>query len=200
MKVTIIGKEHIPLGSCVFIANHQSNYDIFFLTAAVPFGTVSIGKKSILFFPFFGLVYWLLGNIFIERTNKMQAIQVLQKTKEKMLKDNISVWLFPEGTRNYSKGLRPFKTGAFYLARHGGFPVVPVAVSNYYSYFRLNRLVNGEVIIKFLPAITIIKITSQPIREVIALVYKILDNKIAELDEMLRESNGKILKSEKNNS
>ncbi|MBF1994834.1 hypothetical protein HW114_04535 [Serratia symbiotica] len=48
-----------------------------------------------LYFPCFGLIYWLSGNVFIEHSNKMKAMQALQKAKGKMLRDNMSVWLFP---------------------------------------------------------------------------------------------------------
>ena len=188
VKITITGKENIPSGSNVYVANHQSNYDIFFLTAAVPPGTVSIGKKSILYFPFFGLIYWLSGNIFIERGNKVKAMQTLQKAKEKILKNNISVWLFPEGTRNYGKDLKPFKTGAFHLARNAELPLVPVSVSNYYGYFKLNRINNGKIIIRFLPPVPKETITTQPVRDVVAAVYEKMNTEIAALNQELKRS------------
>ena len=196
VKITITGRENIPSGSCVYVANHQSNYDIFFLTAAVPAGAVSIGKKSILYFPFFGLIYWLSGNIFIERGNKVKAMQALQKTKEKMLRDNISVWLFPEGTRNYGKGLKPFKTGAFHLARNAGLSLIPVSVSNYYGSFNLNRINNGKIIIRFLPPVPKETIATQPVREVVAAVYEEMSTEIAALDKELSLSSEHILKQE----
>lgn len=185
IKITITGKENIPSGSCIYVANHQSNYDIFFLTAAVPLGAVSVGKKSILYFPFFGLIYWLSGNIFIERGNRMKAMQSLLKTKEKILKNNTSVWLFPEGTRNYGKVLRPFKTGAFHLARNAALPVIPVVASNYYPGFRLNRLKNGEVFIKYLPALSKETIAALPVKDIVASVYKTMNAEITELDKKL---------------
>ncbi|CAI0871169.1 1-acylglycerol-3-phosphate O-acyltransferase [Serratia entomophila] len=196
VKITVTGRGNIPSGSCVFVANHQSNYDIFFLTAAVPPGAVSIGKKSILYFPFFGLIYWLSGNIFIERGNKIKAMQALQKTKERMLKDNISVWLFPEGTRNYSKGLKPFNTGAFHLARNAGFPLVPVSASNYYGSFKLNKIDNGEVIIKFLPAVPHEIIATLPVREVVATVYAQMSTEIETFDKELIPSGEDFFKVE----
>ncbi|MCP1106282.1 1-acylglycerol-3-phosphate O-acyltransferase [Serratia nevei] len=185
VKIIVTGRGNIPSGSCVYVANHQSNYDIFFLTAAVPPGAVSIGKKSILYFPFFGLIYWLSGNIFIERGNKIKAMQALKKTKERMLKENMSVWLFPEGTRNYGKGLRPFKTGAFHLARNAGLPLVPVSASNYYGSFKLNKIDNGEVIIKFLPPVPHEIIATLPVREVVATVYAQMSTEIETLDKEL---------------
>lgn len=152
LRIEISGQEHIPSDrSSVYIANHQSNYDVFIFTACVPNRTVSIGKKSILFLPVFGLIYWLSGNIFIERKKTERAIETLKATKQKITENRTSVWIFPEGTRNHGKGLLPFKTGAFHLARHAGVPIVPVCVSSYYRHFRLNRLHNGVVRIRFLP-------------------------------------------------
>ncbi|HDX9112747.1 lysophospholipid acyltransferase family protein [Enterobacter cloacae] len=196
VEITIIGRENIPSGSCVYVANHQSNYDIFFLTAAVPPGAVSIGKKSILYFPFFGLIYWLSGNIFIERGNKVRAMQALQKAKEKMLRNNISVWLFPEGTRNYGKGLKPFKTGAFHLARNAGLCLVPVSVSNYYGCFNLNRFNNGKIIIRFLPPVPKEIIATQPVRDVVADVYEKMNTEIAALDKELSMSSNQVSRQE----
>jgi len=183
VKITLQGQENIPSTSCVYVSNHQSNYDVFLLTAAVVPGTVSIGKKSILYFPFFGLMYWLSGNIFIDRSNKINAMHALQKTKQKMLRDNISVWLFPEGTRNYGQGLKPFKTGAFYLARNAQLPLVPIVVNNYYPDFRLNRLNNGEITIKYLPVIEAKAVTSQPLRQVVADTYARMNAEIASLNK-----------------
>ena len=61
--------------SCVIIANHQSNYDLYVLGRVVPKRTVSIGKKSLKWVPFFGQLYWLAGNVLIERGNAKQAKQ-----------------------------------------------------------------------------------------------------------------------------
>ncbi|QKJ85113.1 1-acylglycerol-3-phosphate O-acyltransferase [Paramixta manurensis] len=196
VKIIITGRENISSGSCVYVANHQSNYDIFFLTAAVPPGAVSIGKKSILFFPFFGLIFWLSGNIFIERGNKIKAMQALQKTKEKILRENMSVWLFPEGTRNYGKGLKPFKSGAFHLARNAGLCLVPVSVSNYYGCFKLNRINNGKIIIRFLPPVPKETIATQPVRDVVAAVYEKMNTEIAALDKELSMSGDQVSRQE----
>src|SRR3990167_5491444 len=51
--------------SCVIIANHQSNYDLYVLGRVVPKRTVSIGKKSLKWVPFFGQLYWLAGKVLL---------------------------------------------------------------------------------------------------------------------------------------
>jgi lysophosphatidate acyltransferase len=52
-----------------------------------------------------------------------------QEIKEKRQ----SVYIFPEGTRSYTKEptLLPFKKGAFHLAVQAQVPIVPVVVANY---------------------------------------------------------------------
>jgi 1-acyl-sn-glycerol-3-phosphate acyltransferase len=46
----------------------------------------------------------------------------------KALAEGVSVFLFPEGTRNYSSELKPFQKGAFRLAIENSVPVVPVVI------------------------------------------------------------------------
>ena len=80
-------------------------------------GTVSLGKRSLVYIPLFGWLYWLSGNILIDRKNKSKARDTLGVAIKKIIERRISVWVFPEGTRSYSEGLLPFKTGAFELQK-----------------------------------------------------------------------------------
>ena len=93
---------------CVVVANHQSNYDLYVLGRVVPPRTVSIGKKSLKWIPFFGQLYWLAGNVLIDRGNGRQAKQAMLQTTETLQQRETSLWVFPEGTRNLGKGLLPF--------------------------------------------------------------------------------------------
>lgn len=45
------------------------------------------------------------------------------------------LWIFPEGTRNHSRGMLPFKKGAFHLAIDANAPILPVVFSNYGSFY-----------------------------------------------------------------
>ncbi|HET7483236.1 MAG TPA: lysophospholipid acyltransferase family protein, partial [Actinomycetota bacterium] len=53
----------------------------------------------------------------------------MMETCRHHLNSDISVLIFPEGTRSESAALRPFKDGAFRLAMDTGRPVVPVALT-----------------------------------------------------------------------
>ncbi|WDE04884.1 1-acylglycerol-3-phosphate O-acyltransferase [Thalassomonas viridans] len=137
------------MGPAVYIANHQNNYDLFTISGAVPENTVSVGKKSLKWIPFFGQMYWLTGNILIDRKNSSKAMNTIAQTAAKIREKELSVWLFPEGTRSKGRGLLPFKTGAFRTAVQADVPVVPVCVSNLHGVINLNRWDNGKMIIEF---------------------------------------------------
>ena len=143
------------IGPVVYICNHQNSYDIFTVSGAVQPGTVSVGKKSLKWIPFFGQMYWLTGNILIDRKNKNKAMGTIDTTAQKIREKKLSVWLFPEGTRSYGRGVLPFKTGAFRTAAKAEVPIVPVCASNTHKTIDLNRWDNGKMIIEFLAPITL---------------------------------------------
>ncbi len=131
----------------VVIANHQNSYDIFTICRAALPGLVTVGKKSLIWIPIFGQIYWLSGNIMIDRKNSSRARNTLEYTANKMRTRKMSIWFFPEGTRSYGRGLLPFKAGAFKLASQTAAPIVRVTCSNTHEKVKLNRWDNGTVII-----------------------------------------------------
>ena len=139
--------------SCVIIANHQSNYDLFVFGNVVPYRTVCIGKKSLKWVPLFGQLFWLAGNVLIDRSNAQKARKSMQTTTRTLQDKDTSIWVFPEGTRNLGKTLLPFKKGAFHMAITAGVPIVPVCVSTYSQHLKLNRWHSADIQIRSLPAI-----------------------------------------------
>lgn len=138
---------------CVVVVNHLSNFDLFIMGSVVPRRTVTIGKKSLRWIPIFGQIYWLAGNVLINRGNAAQAKQAMLETTETLQHRDTSIWVFAEGTRNLGKGLLPFKKGAFQMAITAQVPIVPLCCSNYKRTMRLNRWHSGKLIIRALPPI-----------------------------------------------
>ncbi len=138
---------------CVIVANHQSNFDLFMFGCAVPPRTATIGKKSLRWIPIFGQIYWLAGNVLIDRGNAAKAKQAMLQTTATLQQNNTSIWVFAEGTRNHGKGLLPFKKGAFQMAITAGVPIVPLCCNTYRNSMRLNRWHSGTLIIRALPPI-----------------------------------------------
>ncbi|ATY60698.1 AtaAp protein [Cordyceps militaris CM01] len=127
---------HDVLGStrpAVFIGNHQTELDVLMLGAVFPKYCSVTGKRSLKHIPFLGWFMTLSGSIFIDRANSKDARQAMQGAADEITTRKQSVYMFPEGTRSYSKEpiLLPFKKGAFHLAVQAGVPIVPCVVSNY---------------------------------------------------------------------
>ena len=155
IKIEMEGRElfgrHHP---CLYIANHQTNLDLFIIASIMPPHSVSLGKTAIARIPIFGLIYYFAGNILIDRVSKRNALSAMKKVADQIIKKNVSVFLFPEGTRSRGKGLLPFKNGAFNIAHRIERPLVPVVVSSYaQKKFALNRWRAGTIYIKVLDAI-----------------------------------------------
>ena len=170
---------------CVVVANHQSNYDLYVLGRVVPPRTVSIGKKSLKWVPFFGQLYWLAGNVLIDRGNAQQAKQAMLTTTETLQHQDTSIWVFPEGTRSQGKGLLPFKKGAFQMAIAAGVPIIPVCVSSYAGRFRLNRWNSGRVLIRSLPAIPTLGLTLDDLPQLMQRCQQLMGECIDQLDQQL---------------
>ncbi|EPB71532.1 Acyltransferase [Ancylostoma ceylanicum] len=121
-----------------------------------PRGTVMM-KKSLQYIPFFNFASWLANAIFIDRYNHEKAMAQIDYCVEKLKSKNLKIWIFPEGTRNHGDGLLKFKKGAFNIAVRGGFPIVPIVLSNYRPFYSKTEKYfksDGEVIAKVLSPIS----------------------------------------------
>lgn len=136
--------------SYLYIANHQNTYDLITVSRSARPGAVTIGKKSLKWVPIFGLIYWLSGNILIDRKDSSSARGTLDVASKKVKEKGLSIYMFPEGTRSRGKGILPFKTGAFRLARATNQRIVPICCSDL-SDIRFNRWNNGTVLVDIMP-------------------------------------------------
>jgi 1-acyl-sn-glycerol-3-phosphate acyltransferase len=190
LSYEVRGLENVKDHPVVYIGNHQNTYDIFTVSNAVRKNTVSMGKKSLKWAPFFGQVYWLSGNILIDRGNRTKAHGTIGQAAAKIKQKKISVWLFPEGTRSNGRGLLKFKLGAFYTANMAGVPFVPVVISTTHNQIKLNRWNNGKYIIEYLPEMTVDSDDKAEVRKVADAAHELMKDKLAELDKELAEVNG----------
>ncbi|MFP3019157.1 MAG: 1-acylglycerol-3-phosphate O-acyltransferase [Arsenophonus sp.] len=188
--ITIINRvpsEAKNYGPSIYIGNHQNNYDMVTMSNVVQPNTVTVGKRSLIFIPFFGQLYWLAGNIFINRTNRIKAHNTILHLVNQIKKRKISIWMFPEGTRSCGKGLLPFKNGAFYVAIAAGIPIVPVCLSETGGRIKLNRWNNGLVIIEMLEPIDTKKYNLKNVRKLAEYCYDLCKTKISELNKEIEE-------------
>ncbi|MGI2104588.1 1-acyl-sn-glycerol-3-phosphate acyltransferase [Shewanella sp. 11B5] len=167
---------------CIYLANHQNNFDLFTHTSVVPKATVSLGKKSLAWMPLFGQIYWLSGNILIDRKNRHSAFDTMAKTVERMKNKGLSVWIFPEGTRSRGRGLLPFKVGAFHTAIAAQAPIVPVLASCQ-SHINLNRWNNGVVIVEMMEPIPTAGLDKNDVKALNTKVHQLMSARLVELNK-----------------
>ena len=110
----------------IFIFNHCSTLDIpaVLMLALERFRIVI--KWELQYIPFFFIIGRLTGQVFIKRSDKEHAIATLQKTYDRLRKNNLNLILAPEGSRKHEGKIGPFKKGAFRMAIDLGYPIVPI--------------------------------------------------------------------------
>lgn len=153
-KVEVEGRENLNHQPCIYVANHQSGLDMATFGTIYPSRTIVIGKKEVKKMPFFGIFFVAAGNVTIDRKKTAEAVAGLKEVVEVIREKKVSIWIFPEGTRNRSGvGILPFKKGPFHMARQAGIPVVPLVSSslNPRLDWKGRRLTPGVVKIRVLP-------------------------------------------------
>ena len=133
LPVTINGKEHIKKGqSYVFVANHQSMFDVWLIYGWLPVVFKWLMKAELRKVPFVGTACKAAGHIFVERRNAKAAMESL-KNVEKQLSNGVCTVIFPEGTRSLNGEVGKFKRGAFQIAWDLGLPVIPLSLDGCYE-------------------------------------------------------------------
>ena len=148
VHVNVQGLSNIePDKSYIYMANHQSNFDIPVLLGYLPVQFRWLAKAELFKIPVFGRAMLGAGYVKIDRFNQESAFESINEAARKM-KDGVSVMIFPEGTRSKDGSIRPFKKGGFVMAVDSGVPIVPVVIRGTWpimakSSLRINR---GEVV------------------------------------------------------
>ena len=133
-RVKIKGNENIdPEKSYIFVANHQSMFDIFLIYGYLNAKFKWIMKMELRRTPLLGKACESMGHIFVDRSSPMRAQKSLEAAKSRLLQGNNSIFLFPEGTRSANGKIGRFKRGAFTIARDLHFPIIPVSISGAYD-------------------------------------------------------------------
>jgi 1-acyl-sn-glycerol-3-phosphate acyltransferase len=157
--------------SCIFMCNHQSNYDIPVLLGKLPVQFRWLAKAELFRIPLFGRSMRGAGYISIDRFDRNSAFQSLDKAAA-TIKQGTSVMIFPEGTRSTDGKLLPFKKGGFVLAVDAGVPIVPIVISGTHDIMPKGRLLvrRQSVLVQVQPPILTSEFTRDTKAELMARV------------------------------
>ncbi|KAK4196162.1 putative 1-acyl-sn-glycerol-3-phosphate acyltransferase [Triangularia verruculosa] len=190
----------------VFIGPHQTEVDLLMLGCMFPQYCSVTAKSQLKKIPFLGWFMTLSGAVFIDRKNSKDARQAMQGAGEEIKNKKQSVYMFPEGTRSYTKEptMLPFKKGAFHLAVQAQVPIVPVVVANYSHIYSIKEMLfkSGSVPCKVLDPIPTTGLTAADVdeltretrevmlKEMIALTEKARGKTAPQAAPLLKKQNG----------
>ena len=127
----------------VVVANHESYADVF-LISCFPWEMKWLSKDTMFKIPCMGWMMQMAGDVKLVRGNRDSAADAIVQCRDRLAK-NVSVMIFPEGTRSRTWEMLPFKDGAFRLAIESGAPILPIAVAG-------TRYAMAKGTFRFLPA------------------------------------------------
>ena len=129
IPVTWSGYEHLAAqGPQIVVANHSSFFDILALLAYLPVNPKFIAKKELFNIPILGMAMRAAGHVRLDRGNRSQAFGAYENAAEQMRQKQLTVVVYPEGTRTRTGDLLPFKKGPFVFAIDAQAPIVPCYV------------------------------------------------------------------------
>ncbi len=127
IPLRVHGREHLPQGPCIVVANHASYLDGLVLTAALPRRFSFVVQDGAASWPLIGLTLRRMGVIFVNRASTHHSAQLTRQLMRR-LHQGEPLAIFAEGTFNAAPGLLPFKSGAFLIAARTRSPVVPAGI------------------------------------------------------------------------
>jgi len=155
-RIEISGKEHLdPKRPAIYVVNHTSMIDLFIALKLMPYGSVGVVKREVIFYPFFGQLYLLTGHLRIDRGDHAAAVASMRKLAEIVQRARLSIFMSPEGTRSRDGRLRPFKRGMAHLAIGTRLPIVPIVIHAAHTAWRSDSLSvrGGTIRVEVLPAV-----------------------------------------------
>lgn len=129
LPIKVEGREHLdPHQSYVFVANHQGAFDIFLIYGFLGRNFKWMMKKGLRRIPLVGTACAAAHHIFVDRSGPSK-IKATYDNARNILKEGMSVVVFPEGARSFSGHMGVFFRGAFMLADELQLPVVPITIN-----------------------------------------------------------------------
>lgn len=133
VRVTVSGRENIDSNvSYVFVANHQSAYDIFSVYGYLGHNFRWMMKQSLRKIPFVGWACQWSHQIFVDNSSPVATRRTMERA-EKQLSGGMSLVIFPEGKRTWNGEMNRFKKGAYRLAVEFNLPVVPITIDGAFN-------------------------------------------------------------------
>ena len=144
------GLEKLPEGRFLLVGNHRSNFDpIVTWYTLKECDLAFLSKEENFRIPIFGRIIRKCCFLPIDRQDHRKALTAINQAAALLEGNQVSVGVYPEGTRSKEGVLLPFHNGVFKIAKKAGVPIVVVAVRGtetiHKNYFRRPSYVSLEI-------------------------------------------------------
>ncbi len=165
---------------CLFVSNHRSNYDPI-LTWYVfrDWKLAYLSKIENFSIPVFGRFIRKCCFMAIDRKNIRNAVPTIRKAGELLEKGEVSIGVYPEGTRSRKCVLLEFHDCMFRIAELGSAPIVVLTVRGTENIFRnIKRLRRSDVYLDVLEVIPPDRVKTMRSNEISAEVRTLMENNL----------------------
>lgn len=153
LKYKVRGGENLPARPFIVACKHQSAWETVALNMIIP-QSVFIFKRELLRIPIINFYLIRLRCISVKRGGRQKTIEDMLSQAREVLKDGLSIIIFPEGTRSYVGKKPHYRQGIGNMYMDLGVPVVPIALNSGLFWGRRSFLkVGGEIIVEILKPI-----------------------------------------------
>ena len=133
LPIKVEGREHLKdKQSYVFVSNHQGAFDIFIIYGFLGRNFKWMMKHQLRKMPLVGVACDAAHHIFVDRSGPHKIRETYDKARE-ILREGLSLVVFPEGSRTFTGHMGKFRRGAFMLADELQLPVCPLTINGSFN-------------------------------------------------------------------
>lgn len=131
VHIGVSGLERLPQeGRFLLVSNHRSNFDpIITWHVLKKYQLAFISKPENFKIPWFGRIIRRCCFLPIDRSNPRNAVECVTRAAGLLRSGEVSVAIYPEGTRGGGDVLLPFHNSVFKIAKWAGVPVVTATIT-----------------------------------------------------------------------
>ncbi|XP_038973315.1 1-acyl-sn-glycerol-3-phosphate acyltransferase-like isoform X1 [Phoenix dactylifera] len=154
------------------------------------------GRMLIIWYPLLGQIFALANHLRIDRSNQSTAIESIKEVAREIVKKNLSLIIFPEGTRSKTGRLLAFKKGFVHIALQTRLPIVPMVLTSTHLAWRKNslRVRPTPLTVKYLPPIKTDDWEAEKVNDYVEMVHALYVDHLPESQKPL-VSNGRDVSS-----
>lgn len=130
IHIHVDGMEKLPKdGRFLLVSNHRSNFDPILTWQVMKDSNLAFVSKAENFgIPIFGRIIRRCCFLAIDRENPRNALLTIEKAAKLIESDEVSIGIYPEGTRSKECVLLPFHNGVFKIAQKASVPIVVASI------------------------------------------------------------------------